>query len=344
MDAISKSIKRGVKLFGLAFVLFFLFSLLLIPPVSAEETITSMDSSTYSVDAADGHVIYQIIVDDVPMGTTQDHTFVVSGGDIYHVNVVTSNPGPLHTHYNFDVVFTHPDGRTEKTSKCLDRLPWAKYKLTLQPVYTQAQGLSFVGLTIDLDVGLTTESMSVGLNTQPRGWDPSKGLSFISASGDYHGTATNTFVHVMSKKDFKEHVVNYDPLYGLKNTISTVTSAAFQWAWDAIIGFIEKIPVIGPQFIIIIDLLGILIIEFTCWLIWIVVNLPLIIAGGEVTIVMFAVVFAGENSDVTHVAKNIFNYNVGAVMGFLWLFNLMFVWTTTLISMVTDIVKALKPL
>ena len=59
---------------------------------------------------------------------------------------------------------------------------------------------------------------------------------------------------------------------------------------------------------------------------------------------MFAVMFAGNNPKGTQVAKNIFNYNVEVAKGFLWLFNMIFVWTTTLISMVTDIVKALKPL
>ena len=342
MGVIHRPIKSWIPSFGQVLILVFTI-ILTIQPVHAEEH-KFMDTSSYSIDAAEGHVIYQIIVDDVPMGTTQDHTLVVSGGDIYHLNIITSNPGPYYTHYNFDIVFTHPNGTEEKISKYLDRLPWAKYKLTLQPVYAQAQGLSNMMIAIDLDVGLTKESASVGLNTQPRGWDPSKGLSFISASGDYHETPTNTFVHVMSMSDFQEHVVNYDPIYGVKNTLKTITSSAFQWAWDAIIGFIEQIPVIGPQFIIIIEILGTLITEFTSWLLWIIANIPLIIAGGEVTIVMFAVIFAGNNPKGTQVAKNIFNYNVEVAKGFLWLFNMIFVWTTTLISMVTDIVKALKPL
>jgi len=327
-----ESLKTYAKIvgIGLALVLFYLT----IPPAQAVE-MKALQVPSYSFDAPDGNVIYQILIDQIPMGVNQTHTLTV-GSATYFLEIQSSNPYGIY--YDFDIAWTLPNGTTQNLHKSITRLPGAGYKTVIQPVYMQAESAYFVLMTVDLEIGTTNQSVSAGLNTAPAGWNPSEAIPFTSAAGEFSGTSTNVYLYSMTSADFVKHVVTYDPIYGLGNLAGTV----FQWAWDAVLGFISQIPIIGPQFVSTIQILGAIVQEFLIWFVWIVQNLPLIIAGLEVTIGMLALVFAEKNPKPQTVAKNFFNYNVAVAMGFIWSFNLIYVWLHEFIAMVAHVVQGLK--
>lgn len=323
----------GISLFIVA--LFFL--LILIPgPVQAVR-MEALQVSQYTFDAPEGNVIYQILIDSVPMGTNQSHTLTV-GSATYLLEVKSSNPYGIF--YNFDIDWTLPNGTTQTIHKSITRLPGAGYKTVIQPVYMQAESAYFVLMTVDLEIGTTNQTVSAGLNTNPMGWNPSDAIPFTSAAGEFSNTPTNVYLYSMTSADFVRHVVTYDPVYGLANLGSTV----FQWAWEAVLGFINQIPVIGPQFVSIILVLGAVLQEFIIWITWIISNLPLVIAALEITIMMLAVVNGGTNPNPAKVMRNIYRYNVSVVQGFIWSIGIVYTWAREFIKLIADVVGALKPL
>jgi hypothetical protein len=307
-----------------------------LPPANAVE-LRALNVPSYSFDAPSGNVIYQIIVDQVPMGTNQTHTLTV-GTATYYLNVETSNPYGIY--YDFDISWTLPNGTTTTVHKSVTRLPGAGYKATIQPVYVQAESASFMVWTIDLGIGTSNSSISAGINTGPVGWSPSDALPFTSAAGDFGGVDTSVYLYTMLASDFTNHVTTYDPVWGLSSLGSTV----FQWGWDGVLGFINQIPVIGPQFVTLITILAVIISEIIIWLVWILTNLPMVIAALEITIVMLSVAMAGAKPSIGKVCRNIFNYNVGAVKAFIGAFDLIFTWTREFIAMIAHVIGALKPL
>ena len=319
-------------LLAIAAVLFFLT----MPPVSAVE-MRAMDIPSYSFDAPAGTAIYQILVDQLPMGANQSHTFKC-GDATYFLKIETSNPYSIY--YDFDISFTFPNGSTQKLHKSVTRMPGAGYKTNIQPVYTQAETLSFVVWTIDLEVGTSNQSVKADINTGPAGWSPSDAIPFTSAAGEFGNHKTNVFLYDMSISDFQNHVVKYDPVFGLSNLGSTV----FQWTWETVLGFINQIPGIGPQLSTILELTAAIIAEIVFWLVWIVVNLPMILAAAEVTIFVCAFIFAEKNPKPETVLKNFFNYNKAAVLGFIWLFEKVYDWSIRFITMVATVIRALNPL
>lgn len=309
--------------------------LLLICPVSAE-VMSAYDVSSYSVAANPGNVVYQIIVDPVPMGTNQTHVLIYNGATF----LLTI--GSKQTNYivhDFDIALTYPNGTVENKHVSTWRISSGSYKTTIQPVFTQAESLNNAYLTVDLEVGLTP--VSAGFNTQPAGWLANTAIPFTSASGDL-GHITNVFVWQMSLEDFENNVVNYNPIYGVKNLGETV----FQWTWDRVLGFIGMIPVIGPLFLTILDIAGIVISEMVYWLSWIVARGPAIACAAEVLIWMTAVINSSSGrrkKRLYRLNKNLIDYHVMVLKGFFWLFEKVFTWTKEIIKIIADIVQALKP-
>lgn len=313
-----------------------LFFCITLPPVNATE-LTALQVPAYSFDAPSGNVIYQIIVDQMPMGANQSHTLTV-GSATYFLEIATSNPYGIY--YDFDIAFTFPNGTTQNVHKSATRLPGAGYKTTIQPVYVQAESLSFMVWTIDLGIGTSNSSVSAGLNTGPVGWSPTDALPFTSASGTFTGGNTNVYLYTMTVNDFTNHVLTYDPAWGL----TSLGSMVFQWGWNSVIGFLNQIPVIGPQFVSTITILATIAEEILSWLIWIVTNLSMIIAALEVTIVLLAFVMAEKKPKLETVLKNIYNYNVGAVLAFVGGFNLVYTWLRDFVELIAHTIGALKPL
>jgi hypothetical protein len=297
----------------------------------------ALQVSQYTFDAPAGNVIYQILIDSVPMGTNQTHTLTV-GSATYLLDIKSSNPYGIY--YDFDIGWTLPNGTTQTIHKSITRLPGAGYKTVIQPVYMQAESAYFVLMTVDLEIGTTNQSVSAGLNTNPAGWNPSDAIPFTSAAGDFSGTPTNVYLYSMTSADFVAHVVTYDPVYGL----TSLGSVVFQWAWDSVLGFINQIPIIGPQFVSIILVLGAVLQEFIIWITWIISNLPLVIAALEITIMMLAAVNAGNKPNPAKVMRNIFRYNVSVVQGFIWCIGIVYTWAREFIMLIAGVVGALKPL
>ncbi len=309
---------------------------LLLPGVHALE-LKATQVATYSFDAPDGNVIYQILVDQLPMGVNQTHTFKC-GAATYYLTIESSNPYSIY--YDFDIGFTFPNGTTQNLHKSVTRLPGAGYKTNIQPVYAQAESASFVVWTVDLEIGTSNQSVTAAINTGPAGWTPSDSIPFTSAQGTFGNTLTNVYLYTMTNADFQNHVVTYDPVYGLGNLGSTV----FQWAWETILGFINQIPGIGPQFVSIIDILVKVIEELIFWIVWILTNLSWIIAALEVTIVMAAVIFAEKKPKAETIVKNMVQYNIAVFKGFIWAVDLVYTWLREFIVMVATAVGGIKPL
>lgn len=309
--------------------------LLLICPVSAE-VMSAYDVSSYSVAANPGNVVYQIIVDPVPMGTNQTHVLIYNGATFL---LTIGSKQTNYVIHDFDISLTYPNGTVESKHVSTWRVSSGSYKTTIQPVFTQAESLTNSYLTVDLEVGLTP--VSAGFNTQPAGWLANTAIPFTSASGDL-GYTTNVFVWQMSMEDFENNVVNYNPIYGVKNLGETV----FQWTWDSVLGFIGMIPVIGPLFLTVLDIAGTVIAEMVFWLSWIVARGPAVILAAEVLIGMAAVInskSARPEKRLYKLVKNLIDYNVMVLKGFIWLFEKVFEWTKEIIKLISYIIQALKP-
>ncbi|MFA4859165.1 hypothetical protein [Methanoregula sp.] len=316
-------------------VFFFLclLGLILVSPAMAiNSTASAMSVSQYSIQAPDNYVIYQIIVDPVPMGTNQSHVLNYNGATF----LLTIGSAQSYGIFNeFDIALTYPNGSLSSKHVSTTRISLGNYKTTIQPVFSQAQSLNNAYLTIDLQVGLTP--VSAEFNTQPAGWLASSAIPFSSASGNL-GVSTNVFCEMMTLDDFQNNVVNYNSLWGLKNLGSTV----FQWTYEMVLGFISNIPVIGPLFIQLLTLLGIVLTEMSFWAVFIVTNAPAIILSLETLIIILSVVNTGKNAPLRKVLSNIYQYNVACINGFFTLIELLRGWIISLIEVITSIVQAMK--
>jgi hypothetical protein len=315
---------------------FFLLVVLLMAPAASAigSTITASQVSEYAVEAPSGQVIYQIIIDPLPMGTNQSHVLNYNGASFILTIGTAQSWGIYH---DFDISLTHPNGTVESQHFSTTRVSGGEYKTTIQPVFSQVQSLTNAYWTIDLEVGLTP--VSAGFNTQPADWLATSAIPFSAASGSLGGT-TNVFVKVMTEAEFQENVLKYNPIWGFQNLVNEV----FSWTWEQIIAFVSNIPVIGPHFISTFSALGTVAAFLVYWITWVILNSPLIIAGGEVLIVMAAVIMTGKDADGTKTAKKIYEYNVACITGFLWAFNLLWSWLSSAIQTIAAIIQGLKPI
>jgi len=312
-----------------------IFFCLLIPIAIAAE-LKASQVSAYSFDAPSGNVIYQIVVDQLPMGTSQEHTLTV-GSATYYLQIASSNPYSIY--YNFDISFTFPNGTVQNLHRSMAWLPGAGYRVVIQPVFIQAE-TKMPQWTVDLMIGTSNTSMQAAINTDPGSWTAYDAIPFTSAQGSFSNTLTNVYLYTMTYSDFQNHANMYDPNKGL----GQLGASVFTWAWDSVLGFINMVPVVGPEFVSLITILGAIVQELVSWLVWILLNLPMVIAATEVTICILAVVFAGKKPQPDRVAKNIFNYNVAVFKGFIWIFDLVYTWLREFIGLVASIIQALKPL
>lgn len=318
-----------MKIGGLIPVLLFL---LLIGPAAAL-TVEAAGVSSYSIAAEEGMVIYQITVNDLPIGTNQTHTLNV-GGSSYLLEIGTYDEWG---YKNADVTLTYPNGTSQTDHVSALALLVNAYKTNIQYVFPQIYSGSGY-FTIDLVLGLTPVSAS--FNGGAQGWHPSNSLAFTSASGNVGGVTT-IYVEQMTKKEFKENVVNYNPIHGITNLGSQV----FQWSWSGVLGFISMIPVIGPVMVSLIDLMGGAISTGWYWLHFVVVNFPAVLAGVECLILMMAVINAGSGkSQFKKLASNLYQYNLAFALGVIGLVNIVWGWTKSAIETVAAIIQALKPI
>lgn len=312
-----------------------LFCILLIvgAPVSALQ-ITANSVSSYSVAAEDGYVIYEIIINNLPIGTNQTHVLNYNGQS-FLLEINTYSEYGLWK--NADITFTMPNG-TVQTAHTSATTIVGDYKTTIQPVFAQAQSLTVAFLTVDLTIGLSPASAQ--FSTSPLGWSPKNAIPFSSASGNF-GAATDVYVTEMTTTDFQNNVVQYNPVYGLTNLGSQV----FQWTWNGVLGFINMIPVIGPVFVQFLDLIGTVLPSVFFWLYFVVANFPMVLCGAECLIFMMAVINAGKGKNsLGKLARNVYQYNVAFVVGVIALVNIVKDWSISIVQTVAAAVSALKPI
>lgn len=308
--------------------------LILSPAVSADSrTLTAPGVSSYSMTADQGYVIYQITVDDLPIGTNQTHT-LTAGDATYLLEIGTYDEWGWK---NADVTLHLPNGSVQTDHVSTLGLVITGYKTTIQYVYPQAYSGSFIS-TVHLTMGLIP--LSASFNAGAMGWNPSTSLAFTAVSGNLGGLTT-VYIEEMTTKDFQKNVVNYNPIYGLTNLGSQV----FQWTWDAVLGFIGMIPVIGPAMVSMINTMGGIISTGYFWLNFVVSNFPAILCGVESLILMMAVINAGKGKNsFGKLARNVYEYNVAFALGCIGLASVVWTWTRTAVQMVAAVVNALKPI
>lgn len=296
-------------------------------------TLTAEGVSSYSMQADPGFVIYQITVNDIPIGTNQTHTFNTASG-VYLLTIGTYDQWGWK---NADVSLTLPNGSVQTAHCAALGLLINSYKTDIQYVFPQAYSAAGP-LSISLVLGLTPVTASI--NSGALGWNPANALAFTAVSGNVGGKTT-IYIEEMSMADFQNNVLKYNPLYGIKNLGSQV----FQWIWDANLGFINMIPVIGPIMVSLIEIMGNVIGEGYFWLIFTIRNFPVILAGVESLILMFAVINAGSGKNsLGKLARNVYTYNLAFVLGLIGLTNIVWGWTKSAVEMVSLIVQALKPI
>ena len=304
------------------------------PGVSAvNSTLTAEGVSSYSFVADSGMVIYQITVNDLPIGANQSHTFNV-GSNIYLLTVGTYEEWGWR---NADISLTMPNGTVQTAHASGPAIFASKYKTQIQYVFPQIYSMEGA-FSINLFIGMTPASAS--FYTAPSNWNPSTALAFTAASGNFD-QPTTIYLEEMSEEDFKNNVVKYNPLYGL----SHLGSQIFQWTWDTILGFLNMIPVIGPIAVSLIEIMGGILGVGWYWLLFTVQNFPAILFGVETLICMMAVINAGKGSkSLGKLGKNIVSYNAMFLYAIVVLVELVFNWTVKIVEMITSIVQALKPI
>ena len=311
---------------------FLLILAFLAVPVSAI-TMTAEGVSSYSMVADEGMVIYQITVNDLPLGTNQTHTLNV-GSSAYLLEIETYKELGFN---NAEITLTTPNGSVQTYHTSALGILTSNYKTNIQYVYPQSYSGSTY-FTISLVIGLTPEA-TASFNAGATGWNPANSLAFTAASGNLGGQTT-VYIEEMSAKDFEENVVNYNPLYGLSNLGSQV----FQWTWDRILGFISMIPIVGPTMVILIGTMGGIISTGVYWLVFVVSNFPAVLCGVECIILMMAVINAPGKNSFKKLASNIYKYNGAFVLGIIGLVEMVWSWTRTFVEMIATIVQALKPI
>lgn len=317
--------------------------LLGIMPASAI-TIGGQEVSQYSFTADTGKVIYQITIDDLPIGSNQTHTLVYAGQP-YLLSVNTWAGTGWETGRRFaEVTLTYPNGtQNQKTVSALGPLA-GNYRTSIQPVFVQSYSQQVPVLECGLSIGVlpTTAEFVWVPQTWPAGWEGSNALPFKSASGTWTGaTSTKVWVEEITEEEFQKNVVNYNPVYGISNLGSQV----FQWSWSMVLGFLNMIPVVGPIAVSFITMLGGLLEELWFWLEFVALNLPAIILALESLILMMAVINAGKGKRAFgRLAGNFYHYNLAVVLGMISLFTIvrdLIGWT---VDLVTKVIEALKPI
>jgi len=311
--------------------------LLICPVLAINSTASAIGVSQYSIQAPENYVIYEIIVDPVPMGTTQNHVLNYNGATF--LLTVTSSQSYAIFH-DFTVSLTYPNGTTSVHSDRYTGISSGSYKLDIQPVFYQPQSLNPT-FAVYVSVGLSP--LKTEFNTMSSDWDPltssispTSSIPFTAASGST-GAITNVYCEIMTLDDFTANVVNYNPYFGIAN----LGAALFAWTWSMVLSFLNMIPIVGPLAIQFIDISSAVLPEMMFWGWWIITNFPAIFLTSETVIMLFAVVNSGKRKKGTKAMKKFIDYNVSAVHAFIWIFTTIRDWIGVIIDWITKIVSAM---
>ena len=329
-------------------ILLCLCLILIIAPAIAS-TITAENVGSYSITATPGHVFYKIKISDLPIGTNQTHTLMYQGSPyLLTINTWASEYylGPVNVGglwKNADISLTMPNGSVQ-TSHTSATTVVGSYSTIIQPTMRSDSSVLESGtamfFTVDLNIGLVPASAQ--FSTAPMGYKPETSIPFTAASGQFsNAQRTSVYVYQVTIKEFVETIQTYNPAAG----IGDLGSAIFQWTWNAVMGFLNMIPVIGPLMVSFIEISGAPLTGLFFWLRWVVDNFPAIILSIECIILMFAVINAGKGKRAFgKMANNIFRYNVMFITGIFTLFIWVRDWLYIIIDIVAKIVQGMKPL
>jgi hypothetical protein len=290
---------------------------LLVPPVSAVTTtvITAENVNQYSIEASQGHYIYEIIINSLPMGTNQTH-ILTSNGATFLLEIKTWQDWAIYN--NFNVSMTYPNGTVETVQKTSTRISDNSYKTTIQPVFAQLQGYT-PAWKIDLEIGLNPTTVMFTPNNILE-FTPNTSIPFTVASGQFSGETTTVYGYEISIDEFQSEIVNYNPW----SSVTNLASQFLNWTWGSILSFIGMIPVLGPQLVTMLDAVGTIFGTLIFWIIYTVTHFYLVLIGGETILLVFAFLLAGKKPKPEKFIKNLINYHVWIGHGFLWV--VMLVW------------------
>lgn len=316
-------------------VLFGILALVLLALVNPAAALVSEvhDVNAYSVSAEPGYVIYEIIIDNVPIGTNQTHVLNYNGAT-FLLSIGTYSSYGIWK--NADITLTLPNGTVQTVHTSATTIV-GQYKTTIQPVFAEAQSATIAFLSVDLMIGVNP--VGAQFSTQPLGWNPSSSIPFSAASGNV-GANTNIFVHQLTEADFQNHVVNYDPLFGATN----LGSQLFSWAWSGVLAFVNMIPVIGPAFVTFLSFVGIVLPELLFWIQWIFENFPAILLSAETLMIMMAIASTPKKASITKTVGKLYQYHVSLFNGFFRLLEITRDLTVSIIDLIAKIVQAMKPI
>lgn len=286
-------------------------------PASAltTQTIEADNVAQYSMTANTGDVIYQIMVDSLPLGTNQTHILNWKGAT-FLLDIRTST-----SWYVFDdfwVNLTYPNGTIASDHLQVQRASDGTYKTHIQPAFTQLQEFNPMNLKVDLYVGLNPVKADQLSFTYPI----TSTLPFTSASGEFSGETTNVFGYECSEAAFMDSITNYDKLKF--DSVSNLAQQAVAWSWPVILSFIGVIPILGPQLVTMLDVVGNLFGTLIFWIVYVATHFYLVLIGGETILCVFAFLLAGKRPKPEKFINNMVNYHV--MVGYGFLFVVMTVW------------------
>ncbi|MFA5346785.1 MAG: hypothetical protein WC294_01495 [Methanoregula sp.] len=309
--------------------------------VTAYSTIDATDVSQYSASASQGNWIYGVTIDSLPVGTNQTHVLNFKGAT-YLLEINSVNSWVVNN--DFWITLTHPNGTSEIVHTSHSS-PFHTYKTKIQPVYAHREGYAILQFELDLgvspmnvrfsDLTDTTTIFDNAINPT----DITTAIPFTSVSGQFSGETTSVYIYECTEKQFLDDIKTGNLLPNL-NLVGEV----FEWTWGAILAFVGMIPVLGPMLITVMGFIGIVGGVIIFWISYVIINSPRIIAGGELLILVFSFLLAGKHPTPERFVKNLVNYNIAAVGGFIWIVGTVYDWTRSFIEMISGIVQALKPI
>ena len=212
------------------------FFMLFIGTAAAVEEITQEQIKTFSLEAPDGLTFTGVSVSNIDPNSNTT-VYLDSYGDIY-VLKVNSTKSYL-SKWNFNISLTSPNGTTQYTSLSSIAPLATDFDLEIQyfwdSTFDNVFDIDIYTAIIPLSATLTT-----GDPTVPANLPEHEVLQFTTVSA----TSTCYFdlvLYVASYKEFLEQVNN-----NLWAPASEIVSDTFNWAWDMVLTFVEKIPGVGP--------------------------------------------------------------------------------------------------
>ena len=313
-----------------------LLALLLVSPVVAfdREITTIEDVDSYSYTPTDGNIVYEIVVDSLPFGTNQTHVLTMEGGEWQvTINTWTAWSG---TEKHTEVTIIAPNG-TPSTQTASTWSIFENYWTQIQPVEIEVGTIS--ALKVNIRVGLEPAGASMSYNLP---WDAQDAIAFTEVSGSFSGDETSdVLVYWTSEADFEKAIEKYDP------TAWWVMYAGdiFAWSWEMVLAFLGAIPIIGPLFVSLIDIIGVVLTQGYTWALWLVVNFPAILLSVEGIIILFAIVTAGSGKNsFGKLWRNVYQYNVLFIASFIGVIMFVVNGAVTVISTIVSVVNGLKPI